>query len=471
MKLHKAIVVLALMIMAIPLNAQLSINIRYTGPKGAAKKYVKEMEQSGIAARIRAVEGCIRYDYFFPADDPDGLLLIDEWADQAALDRYHASPMMKEAAALREKYKLGGRQIRMFNPLVRNPQNDNKQQTMNNALTPRRQGLAVMAALEAKGDQTGLEKAAVEALDNGLTVSEAKEALSQLYAYTGFPRSLNALGTLQKVLSARQAAGIKDNPGQDADPLPADYDALKQGTAVQTQLTGKPFDYGFVPATDYYLKAHLFGDIFARNNLSFADREIVTVSAISALPGCEPQLIAHVSGARNMGVSDAELRALPSLLEEKVGLAEAERLRGALKAVLGDAHTPVQTVDFSVWPKGQPNTAYAQYFTGNSYLAPMDGGLANVTFEPGCRNNWHIHHKQVQVLICVAGRGWYQEWGKPAVPLVPGTIIEIPEGAKHWHGAAADSWMQHLTYHKDVQADASNEWLEPVTDEQYHRVK
>ena len=471
MKLHKAIVVLALMIMAIPLNAQLSINIRYTGPKGAAKKYVKEMEQSGIAARIRAVEGCIRYDYFFPADDPDGLLLIDEWADQAALDRYHASPMMKEAAALREKYKLGGRQIRMFNPLVLNPQNDNKQQTMNNALTPRRQGLAVMAALEAKGDQAGLEKAAVEALDNGLTVSEAKEALSQLYAYTGFPRSLNALGTLQKVLSARQAAGIKDNPGQDADPLPADYDALKQGTAVQTQLTGKPFDYGFVPATDYYLKAHLFGDIFARNNLSFADREIVTVSAISALPGCEPQLIAHVSGARNMGVSDAELRALPSLLEEKVGLAEAERLRGALKAVLGDAHTPVQTVDFSVWPKGQPNTAYAQYFTGNSYLAPMGGGVANVTFEPGCRNNWHIHHKQVQVLICVAGRGWYQEWGKPAVQLVPGTIIEIPEGAKHWHGAAADSWMQHLTFHKDVQDGASNEWLEPVSDGQYQKVR
>lgn len=342
---------------------------------------------------------------------------------------------------------------------------------MENALTPRRQGLAVMAALEAKGDQAGLEKAAVEALDNGLTVSEAKEALSQLYAYTGFPRSLNALGTLQKVLSARQAAGIKDNPGQDADSLPADYDALKQGTAVQTQLTGKPFDYGFVPATDYYLKAHLFGDIFARNNLSFADREIVTVSAISALPGCEPQLIAHVSGARNMGVTDAELRALPALLEEKVGLAEAERLRGALKAVLGDAHTPVQTVDFSVWPKGQPNTAYAQYFTGNSYLAQMEGGLANVTFEPGCRNNWHIHHKQVQVLICVAGRGWYQEWGKPAVPLVPGTIIEIPEGAKHWHGAAADSWMQHLTFHKDVQDGASNEWLEPVSDGQYQKVR
>ena len=471
MKHFKLLTIIAFLIMAIPGNAQLTINIRYTGAKGAAKKYVKEMEESGIAARIRAVEGCLRYDYFFPADDPDGLLLIDEWADQAALDRYHASPMMKEAAALREKYKLGGRQIRMFNPVVPGAQPENNTQSMNTALTPRRQGLAVIASLEAKGDQAGLESALADALDKGLTISDAKEALSQLYAYTGFPRSLNALGTLQKVLARREAAGIQDDPGKEADTLPADYDALKQGTEVQTQLTGKPFNYSFVPATDYYLKAHLFGDIFARNNLSFADREIVTVSAISALPGCEPQLVAHVSGARNMGVTDEELRALPALLEEKVGAAGAERLRGALATVLGDAHVPVQTVDFSLWPKGQPNTAYAQYFTGNSYLAPMEGGVTNVTFEPGCRNNWHIHHKQVQVLICVAGRGWYQEWGKPAVQLVPGTVIEIPEGAKHWHGAARDSWMQHLTFHKDVREGASNEWLEPVSDGQYQAVE
>ena len=471
MKHFKLFTVIALLIMAIPCNAQLTINIRYTAPKGAAKKYVQEMEKSGIAARIRAVEGCIRYDYFFPADDPDGLLLIDEWADQAALDRYHASPMMNEAAALREKYKLGGRQIRMFNPLAPTTvQPEKKTQTMNTTLTPRRQGLAVIASLEAKGDQAGLESALSEALKNGLTISEAKEALSQLYAYTGFPRSLNALGTLQKVLARREAAGIKDNPGQDADTLPADYDALKQGTEVQTQLTGKPFNYDFVPATDYYLKAHLFGDIFARNNLSFSDREIVTVSAISALPGCEPQLVAHVSGARNMGVTDEELRALPSLLEEKVGLAEAERLRGALATVLGDAHTTVQTVDFSVWPKGILNP-YGQYFTGNSYLAQLDGGLANVTFEPGCRNNWHIHHRAVQVLICVAGRGWYQEWGKPAVPMTPGTVIAIPAEIKHWHGAAADSWFQHLTYHTAVQEGSSNEWLEPVTDELYQAAK
>ena len=127
----------------------------------------------------------------------------------------------------------------------------------------------------------------------------------------------------------------------------------------------------------------------------------------------------------------------------------------------------IQTVDFNVWPKGKYNADYAQFFTGNSYLADVGGGLLNVTFEPGCRNNWHIHHKAVQVLICVAGRGWYQEWGKEAVELKPGIVIAIPAEVKHWHGAAKESWFQHLTYHKDVQEGTSNEWLEAVTDEQY----
>ena len=112
------------MLIAFNCNAQLTINIRYTGEYGSAKKYVEEMESSGIAAKIRAIEGCLRYDYFFPADDPEGLLLIDEWADQEALNRYHSSPVMQEAAALREKYKLGGRQVRMFTPVV--PQNNSQ---------------------------------------------------------------------------------------------------------------------------------------------------------------------------------------------------------------------------------------------------------------------------------------------------------------------------------------------------------
>ena len=179
------------------------------------------------------------------------------------------------------------------------------------ALTTRQQALVAIAACEAKGNIDGLKKALDEGFDGGLTISEAKEALSQLYAYTGFPRSLNALGALQQVIKERAEAGKKTEAGRDADPLPKNYDALKQGTEVQTKLSGRPFNYEFAPQTDYYLKAHLFGDIFARNNLSFADREIVTVSAISALPGCEPQLMAHISGARNMGVTDAQLHEIP----------------------------------------------------------------------------------------------------------------------------------------------------------------
>ena len=315
--------------------------------------------------------------------------------------------------------------------------------------------MSAIACNEAKGDLTALESAIHNGLEVELTVSQIKEALSQLYAYTGFPRSLNALGTLQRVIGDRQAKGGKVIMGEDASPLGDDYDALKEGTRVQTQLTGKPFDYTFAPATDYYLKAHLFGDIFARDNLTYADRELVTVSALSGLEGVEPQLKAHIAGARNMGVSEEQLQGIVVALAANGLLTEAGRLTGLLE---------------TEWPQGKPNDAYAQYFVGQSYLQPYFGGVANVCFEPRCRNNWHIHHGAVQVLICVSGKGWYQEWKKPAVPLTPGTVIAIPEGVKHWHGAAADSWMQHLAIHTQEQPGATNEWLEPVSDEQYNKL-
>lgn len=353
-----------------------------------------------------------------------------------------------------------------------------------NTLTFNKEQAAAMTAIacnEAKADYDALAISINEGLDAGLTVSQIKEALSQLYAYTGFPRSLNALGTLQKVIAERAAKGLKTEAGKDASPMASDYDALKQGTEVQTKLSGQPFDYAFCPAEDYYLKAHLFGDIFARDNLTFADRELVTVSALSGLERVEPQLAAHVSGARNMGLTDEQLLAIPIVLQQRIGKMEAHRAAVAIQKLgISDSANDHLASDIFVqnyvdlkssWRRGEPNTAYAQYFIGNSYLAPYDGGMVNVTFEPGCRNNWHIHHNQVQVLVCVYGRGWYQEWGKPAVKLEPGVIIEVPEGVKHWHGAAKDSWMQHLTYHKDVQADASNEWLEPVDDEQYGKLK
>jgi 4-carboxymuconolactone decarboxylase len=351
----------------------------------------------------------------------------------------------------------------------------NIQAQQNMKLTAKQQALSAIAGLEAKGDMENLYRAIDESLESALTVAEAKEALSQLYAYTGFPRSLNALGQLQKVVADRKAQGKHVDMGND-DPevLPKGFRSLEEGTKVQTKLTGVPFNYTFAPRTDYYLKAHLFGDIFAGKALTPAEREIVTVSAIASLPGCEPQLRSHCKGALNMGVSREELASIPDVIAAKVDNAAAARAREAVALALG------QTVDESLkakkgiedspWPIGEPNVNYAQYFDGNSYLAPLGGGAANVTFEPGCRNHWHIHHKGVQVLVCVAGRGWYQEWGKPAVELRPGMVIPIPAEVKHWHGAAKDSWFQHIAYMTDVKEGASNEWCEAVSDSDYDKL-
>lgn len=126
----------------------------------------------------------------------------------------------------------------------------------------------------------------------------------------------------------------------------------------------------------------------------------------------------------------------------------------------------------AVFPAGEENTAFSQYFKGQSYLKMLTTagvGIGNVTFEPGCRNNWHIHHKGGQILLVTGGRGWYQEWGKEAVELHAGDVVNIPLEVKHWHGAAKDSWFQHLAV--EVPADgASNEWLEAVEDEEYSRL-
>ena len=337
--------------------------------------------------------------------------------------------------------------------------------------------MSVIACAEAKGDLVALESAIHNGLEAELTVSQIKEALSQLYAYTGFPRSLNALGILQRVIGDRQAKGVKVIMGEDASPLGDEYDALKEGTHVQTQLVGKAFDYEFAPATDYYLKAHLFGDFFARDNLTYADRELVTVSALSGLEGVEPQLKAHIAGARNMGVSEEQLQGIVVALAANGLLSEAGRLAKAYDELsnsdsdLAVERSNSESGPTTKWSVGSPNSAYAQYFVGQSYLQPYFGGVANVTFEPRCRNNWHVHHGAVQVLICVSGKGWYQEWNKPAVPLTPGTVIAIPEGVKHWHGAATDSWMQHLAIHTQEQPGATNEWLEPVSDAQYNSIR
>ena len=132
--------------------------------------------------------------------------------------------------------------------------------------------------------------------------------------------------------------------------------------------------------------------------------------------------------------------------------------------------------DGTVFEIGEPNTAFAQYFVGQSYLKMLtteQAGIGNVTFEPGCRNNWHIHHAKSgggQILLCTAGRGYYQEWGKEPRELHPGDVVNIPPEVKHWHGAAPDSWFAHLAVEVPGE-ETGNEWCEQVSDEEYGKLK
>lgn len=193
-------------------------------------------------------------------------------------------------------------------------------------LSERQLHIATIACLEAQGDLKRLAPAIEKALDGGVTVNEMKEVFSHLYAYTGFPRSLNALGTLAKVLDERKARGVPSNEGKPWK-RPAEWDdakaALALGTKNQTQVSGRPFNYTFCPQNDYYLKAHLFGDIFAGDQLSPADREIVTVSALSGLQGVAPQLASHKAGAVNMGNTKEQVEELCKYLSDN-GLSQCD---------------------------------------------------------------------------------------------------------------------------------------------------
>ena len=243
-----------------------------------------------------------------------------------------------------------------------------------------------------------------------------------------------------------------------------------------TQTAGRTALGEFAPEFARLNDDVLFGEVWNRQDeMSLHDRSLTTVLSLVAQGITDSSLKYHLQNAKQNGVTRQELSELITHAAFYIGWPKAWAVFNMAKEVwTTDLQTREEFQMSTPYPIGEPNTGYAQYFIGNSYLAPMDaekGGPVNVTFEPGCRNNWHIHHRQVQVLICVAGRGWYQEEGKPAVELKPGVVISIPAEVKHWHGAAKDSWMQHLTYHTHIEDGASNEWLEPVTDDIYDKLK
>jgi 4-carboxymuconolactone decarboxylase len=212
--------------------------------------------------------------------------------------------------------------------------------TQSSSLSARQQAIPAIAAATALGDMPRLSAALHQGLDAGLTISDAKEILVQLYAYVGFPRSLNALGELMKVVDARKQRGVQDAPGRDPRPTPVGKDLLALGTANQTQLSGAPVKgplFEFAPAIDEYLKTHLFGDIFGRDNLDWQSRELATVGALAAMTGVESQLEAHVRISMNVGLSAPQLRRVADVLAQG-GLADAaRRTQSALARQLAQA--------------------------------------------------------------------------------------------------------------------------------------
>jgi 4-carboxymuconolactone decarboxylase len=205
------------------------------------------------------------------------------------------------------------------------------------ALTRAQQAIAPIAAATAVGDMPQLNSALNRGLDAGLTVSDTKEVLVQLYAYAGFPRSLNALGELMKVLDARRQRGVQDAAGSaPAASIPTGQELLALGTANQTKLSGAPVRgplFEFAPQVDEYLKTHLFGDIFARDNLDWQSRELATVSALAAMPGVESQLQSHVRISLNVGLTVAQLRQLADALAAGGQPEAAARARAAIQQV------------------------------------------------------------------------------------------------------------------------------------------
>jgi len=246
------------------------------------------------------------------------------------------------------------------------------------------------------------------------------------------------------------------------------------------QTAGKMQLDDFAPEFTHYNDDVLFGENWNNQDIDLKTRCIVTMVALMASGITDSSLVYHLENAKAHGVTRAEAAAIITHAAFYVGWPKGWAVFRLAKDVWKE-----ETVEEDakaahaaqmVFPIGEPNDGFAQYFTGQSFLAPLSTsqvGIFNVTFEPGCRNNWHIHHADKgggQILVCVAGRGYYQEEGKEAQELHPGDVVNIPVGVKHWHGAAKDSWFSHLAVEVPGE-NGSNEWLEPVTDEIYSLLK
>ena len=247
-----------------------------------------------------------------------------------------------------------------------------------------------------------------------------------------------------------------------------------------TQTAGRTQLGNFAPEFAHFNDDVLFGENWNNQDIDLKTRSIITVVSLMSMGITDNSLVYHLQNAKNSGVTKAEIAAIITHNAFYAGWPKAWAVFNLAKTVwtydtpaLSQKDKYQQTIMF---PIGESNNAFAKYFIGQSYLAPISTEqvkIYNVTFEPKCRNNWHIHKANSgggQMLIGVGGRGYYQEWGKEPVEIKEGTVINIPANVKHWHGAAPDSWFSHLAVEIDGE-QISNEWLESVEDEEYNQLK
>ncbi len=221
----------------------------------------------------------------------------------------------------------------------------------------------------------------------------------------------------------------------------------------------------------------LFGEVWSREDkLSLRDRSLVTICVFMGKGLIDSSLKHHLINAKNNGITKEEMAEIITHAAFYAGWPNAWAVFNLAKEVYADEESKEE--HGGMFGLGEPNTAYAKYFIGNSYLKPLTKpgessiSLANVTFEPKCRNNWHIHHATKgggQILICIDGQGFYQQENEPARKLKPGDIVVIPANVKHWHGASKDSWFSHIAIEVPGE-NTSNEWCEPVSDEEYDKL-
>lgn len=320
------------------------------------------------------------------------------------------------------------------------------------SLSKKQVQIATIASQTAKNELEALKATLNAALDNGMTVNEAKEVMVHSYAYCGFPKALRGLQTLVAVLDERKAKGINDDYGRSTTPVTDTRSKYERGREILSEISGVPADapkaaYAVLaPEVEVFLKEHLFCDLFERDVLTYAERELATVAVIAALEeGVEPMLRSHIGIAKKLGTTENQI-------DEVLAITSPRKITDVFEKGTHISDNPNFNGD--IWIQG---------FVSKDDM--MDCTVANVTFAKGVRNNWHSHPGG-QILLCTSGEGRYQEKGKPVQVLCPGNVVKIAPNVVHWHGAAPDSEFTHIAIGTQ-QSKGGAVWMEPVKEEDY----